>query len=160
LYALEGTAAVSSQARSDDSYVDFEEAFARLERWVDEHATSARPARRRVQHATVVPRLPVPAPPVAGLPGAARGAIHGGMVAGATTAALAALALALPMTFLARPLRPSLAPSAATAATVAPSAPSVRSVPNVGDGSSLSRDAHGGPDGRPVGATDTATPVP
>jgi hypothetical protein len=161
LYALEGNATVSSQTRSDDSHVDFEEAFARLEHWVDEHASPAPSARRRLRLEAVVPRLPIPAPPAAAAPpGPARGALQGGVVAGATTAVLAAVALVLPMTFLPRPLRPSLTPPPATAATVAPSAPSVPSVPNVLDGSSLSRDAYGGPNGRPVGATDTGAAVP
>jgi hypothetical protein len=148
---------VSSQARSDDGHTDFEVAFARLEAWVDE-AASRRPDRPRLTHrAPVVPQLPVPQPPA---PSPTRGVIEGGLVAGVTTAALAAVALVLPMTFLPRPLRPSLAPLPASAATVAPSAPSVPSVPNVLDEKSLVRDVQGGPDGRPVGATDTGAAVP
>lgn len=165
MHAFEGTAAVSQQARSDDSYVDFATAFARLEEWVDEHARSTSAPRRRVGPAAiapVVPRLPIPTPPVpaATASGTTRSAIHGGLVAGATTAALAAIALVLPITFLPRPLRPSLAPSPATAATLAPSASSAPPVPNVVDGESFDRDPHGGPHGRPVGATDTTAAVP
>lgn len=159
---MEGTAAVSLQARSDDSHVEFEEAFARLAAWVDRgDAASTAPPGRRVDHtAPVVPRLPLPTPPDAAISDGARTAIQGGIVAGATTAAIAAIALVLPMTFLPRPLRPSLAPSPATAATNAPSASSVPSVPNVLDGRSLDRDANGGPHGRPAGSTDTAAAVP